>query len=103
MNRWVILGVVVALPVMLAVTSLPASPVFDGCIRFPELGDSSESEIVAKTILVGGDRVGGPTSSTGIPIDTRTVFVGCDRIAGPTSSTGMPILPALSALPTGFR
>lgn len=101
MNRVTVLGLVVALPLLLAVTPMPADHVFEGCVRIPDVPTSTGVPDYVETILDGGDRIAGPTSSTGIPIEAGSVFEGCDRIAGPTSSTGIPILPGLFGFPIG--
>lgn len=101
MKHVAILVLVIVLPVLLAATPMPTDQVFDGCVRIPSVGDPADISPLVKTLLEGGHRVGGPTSSTGIPLARRVVFEGCDRIAGPTSSTGIPILTAFSPPRTG--
>lgn len=98
MKRVTILGLVVALPLLLAAPPMPADQVFEGCVRIPEVSISTELPDFVETILDGGDRIAGPTGSTGIPIEAGSVYEGCDRIAGPTSSTGIPIRPGLGNL-----
>lgn len=98
MKRVTILGLVVALPLLLAATPMPADQVFEGCVKIPEVSISTELPDVVETILDGGDRIAGPTGSTGIPNEAGSVYEGCDRIAGPTSSTGIPIRPGLGNL-----
>lgn len=102
MNRVTLLGLVVALPLLLAATPLPADQVFEGCVGIPAVSVSTGFPDSVETILDGGDRIAGPTRLTGIPIEPGNVFEGCDRIAGPSSSTGIPILPGLVGFPVGI-
>ena len=103
MKRVTVLGLVVAVPLLLATTPMPVDGVFEGCIKIPDVSASTGLPDYVETILEGGDRIAGPTSSTGVPIEAGSVFEGCDRVAGPASSTGIPILSVLNGSPIGFR
>lgn len=102
MKRVTILGLVAALPLLLAGTPMPVDDVFEGCNRIPDVSVSTGIPDYVESILAGEDRIVGPTSSTGIPIEVGSVFEGCDRIGGSTSSTGIPILSVLTGSPIGF-
>lgn len=56
----------------------------------------------AVPVFEEGDRLAGPTTSTGIHLDVGTVLDGRDRVAGPTTSTGIPFVRVLSGVPIGF-
>lgn len=79
MKRVTILGLLIALPLLIAATPMPADNVFEGCIRTPDV-----------------------SISTGIPDTVETILKGGNRITGPTSSPGIPILSVLKGSPIGF-
>jgi hypothetical protein len=103
MNRVTVLGLVVALPILLAATPMPADGVFEGCEKIPNVSVSTGIPDYVQSILGGEDRIAGPTSSTGIPLEAWRVFEGCDRIGGSTTSTGIPILSVLTGSSIIFR